>query len=58
MIVNLHAGNGVGRLSACANCISISTISLALPKIKLEGLSKKLSLFFKNGRKYRAIYCT
>ena len=41
MSVNLHAGNGVGLLSACPNCISISTFSFAQPKIKLEGLSQK-----------------
>ena len=45
MSVNLHDGNGVGPLSACANCISIPTISFAEPTIKLEGLIKKLSLF-------------
>ena len=41
MSVNLHAGNGVGPLSVCANCISILTISFALPRIKFEGLSQK-----------------
>ena len=56
MSVNLHACNGVGPLSACANCLSIQTLSFAKPKIKLEGLSKILSLFFKNGRKYKAIF--
>ena len=58
MSVNLHAGNGVVPLSACANCISIPTISFAKPMIELEGLSQKLSLFYKKLRKYRAIYHT
>ena len=42
MSVNLHGSNGVVPHSACANCISIPTISFATPMIELEGLSQKL----------------
>ena len=56
--VNLHARNGVGPLFACANRISIPALSFAQSKIELEGLSQKLSLFFKNGRKNKPIYRT
>ena len=37
--VNLHVVNRVGPLSTFANCISNPTLSVAQPKIELEGLN-------------------
>ena len=39
--VNLHVVIGVDPLSACANCISNSTLSFAQAKVELEGLNQK-----------------